>query len=133
VSKQILSLYCLEFSTWTEGHDPIKDASEKIELAKPNKVVLYETASSGQVMLTRIADADPAPTTLLVTDPEIFVKIRYGDDKTEYISAPLRTSLEYSNVHSIDLHIAFFVGPPGWKKAQYSCLVNAHAVYEISH
>lgn len=25
----------------------------------------------------------------------------------------------------------FFIGPPGWKKASYKALVNAHCIYEV--
>jgi hypothetical protein len=133
MSKECLSIFQLEFSTWNEGHNPMIDAKEKIGIPKPNKVVLYETAFSGHVLLTGGPDPVTTPVTLLITDPEIFVKIRYGDDKTQYISAPLHTSLEFTNVETLSLHAVFFVGPPGWKKAQYSTLINAHAIYEISH
>ena len=133
MSKQCLSHYHLEFATWTEGQNPVVDSSEKIDIAKPNKVVLYETAHSGHVLLTGSADPASSPATIVVTDPEIYVKIRYGDGKSEYVSAPLATSLEFSNVASINLHITFLIGPPGWKTSHYSTLVNAHAIYEISH
>jgi hypothetical protein len=39
---------------------------------------------------------------------------------------------ELSNVKVIQLHIVFYVGPPGWKKSEYKAVVNAHLVFDSS-
>src|SRR5262249_29571314 len=70
------------------------------------------------------------PTTIVIPDTQIYLNIVSGDGSARYLSAPLAVSVELSNVKAIELHIVFYVGPPGWKKAEYKAVVNAHLVFD---
>ncbi len=146
MSKQCLSHYHIETGTWTEDQLNLIDTSKTVNLTPSNTVVIYEIAHSGHILLTRSGESSGShghggghnlavnvhsgPTTLVVTDTQIYASITFAEENVQFVSAPLRTSLEFSNVSSLDLHFVFTIGPPGWKKSEWSSLVNAHLIYE---
>jgi hypothetical protein len=143
-----LNHYYIQTGTWAEGQPALID-TRAVATPRAKRVVVHETAHSGHVLITRSGEGGGShghhpgghdlsvnvhsgPTTVVVTDTQIYVNVISEDDSQAaiIISAPLRTSLEFYDVAVLELHIVFQVGPPGWKKADYSTLVNAHVVYE---
>jgi hypothetical protein len=142
MSKRCLNHYVTTPGTWTEGQSDLVDTSASIDFGSPIDVVIHETAHSGHVLLTRSGESSQhhpggvnitvhsGPTTIVVTDTQIYLNLIFGDGHTQFVSAPLTTSLEFPNVKTIELHFVFCVGPPGWKKSDYKCIVNAHVIFE---
>src|SRR5215813_9486433 len=146
MSKRWLNHYLVTSGTWTEGQSDIVDTFMSIEFTPPTDVVFHETAHSGHVLLTPSGESSSThghggggtttvhtgPTTIVITDTQIYLNIVSGDASARYLSAPLGVSVELSNVKVIQLHIVFYVGPPGWKKSEYKAVVNAHLVFDSS-
>src|SRR5262249_52540180 len=144
MSKRWLNHYLVTSGTWTEGQSDLVDTFMSIEFTPPTDVVFYETAHSGHVLVTRSGESSSShghggggettlhtgPTTIVIPDTQIYLNIVSGDGSARYLSAPLAVSVELSNVKAIELHIVFYVGPPGWKKSEYKAVVNAHLVFD---
>ena len=146
MSKRWLNHYLVTSGTWTEGQSDLVDTFMSIEFTPATDVVFYETAHSGHVLVTRSGESSSShgqgggekttvhtgPTTIVIPDTQIYLNIVSGDGSARYLSAPLGVFLELSNVKAIELHIVFYVGPPGWKKSEYKAVVNAHLVFDSS-
>jgi hypothetical protein len=146
MSKRWLNHYLVTSGAWTEGQSDLVDTFMSIEFTPPTGVVFYETAHSGHVLVTRSGESSSShghggggkttvhtgPTTIVIPDTQIYLNIVSGDGSARYLSAPLGVSIELSNVKTIELHIVFYVGPPGWKKSEYKAVVNAHLVFDSS-
>jgi hypothetical protein len=147
MSKQCLSHFHIESGTWIEKDGlPYIDTSKSVDLKPLNTVVIHEVAHSGHVLVTRSGESSSShshggghksgatvhsgPTTLVLTDTQIYVSVIYLDESSTFLSAPLRTPVEFSDVLRLELHFVFMIGPPGWKKSEWASLVNAHLVYE---
>ena len=146
MSKRWLNHYLVTSGTWSDGQSDLVDTFASIEFTPPTDVVFHETDHSGHVLLTRSGESSSThghggggkttvhtgPTTIVITDTQIYLNIVSGDGSARYLSAPLGVSVELSNVKMIELHIVFYVGPPGWKESEYKAVVNAHLVFDSS-
>src|SRR5262245_3620984 len=146
MSKRWLNHYLVTSGMWADGQSDLVDTFMSIEFTPPTDVVFNETAHSGHVLLTRSGETSSShghggggkttvhtgPTTIVIPDTQIYVNIVSGDGSARYLSAPLGVSVELPNVKTIELHIVFYVGPPGWKKSEYKAVVNAHLVFDSS-
>lgn len=81
---------------------------------------IYESDRSGAV--TMVTD------NMSYGDAEVYLQINFSDGTARFLSGPLHTSVDVSNVASLELTIIFLVGPAG---TSYRALVNAHCVYEV--
>jgi hypothetical protein len=146
MSKRWLNHYVVTSGTWSDGQSDIIDTYASIDFTPPTDVVFHETAHSGHVLVTRSGESSSShghgggdkttvhtgPTTIVITDTQIYLNIASGDGSSRFLSAPLTASVELSNVKTIELHIVFYIGPPGWKKSEYKAVVNAHLVFDSS-
>src|SRR5215471_11611846 len=137
MSKKCLNYWYIQTGTWTEG-EPVLIDTKGVDIPNAKRVVVHETAHSGHVLITRAAASSSSgshghhggghdvsvnvhsgPDTLVVMDTQMYVNVVSQDDSQPpaIISAPLHTALEFPDVATLELHIVFLVGPPGWKKA----------------
>lgn len=100
-------------SQWVKKKDSVN--------LKEATIRLFESDRSGAVIMTKDGINSYG-------DSEVYLKIIFANGKFRYLSAPLHTPIEVSNVASLELTILFLVGPPGTK---YRALVNGHCVYEV--
>ena len=84
-------------------------------------VRLLESDRSGAIVMTHNGLSSYG-------DAEVYLKINFQNGTFRYLSAPLHTPVEVSDVASLELSILFLVGPSG---TPYRGLVNAHCVYEV--
>src|SRR5260221_14316366 len=121
MSKQCLSHYHIETGTWTEDQLNLIDTSKTVNLTPSNTVVIYEIAHSGHILLTRSGERSGShghggghnlalnvhsgPPTLAATGPRIYVSLKFADEHLQFFPSPPFTSLQLSNVSSLDLSL----------------------------
>jgi hypothetical protein len=127
--------WCNFYSNYGGAWQPGQDDLVELGVDQPisplgASVRLYETSRSGYVTLS------PSGGQLTACgDAEVFVRIDLTNNTYSYLSAPLTTPVEVSNVANLRLGIVAPVGPFGTTgpvtEVRYRIIVNAHLVYEV--
>ena len=126
-----LNLFTNDVGVWVPGsHDVVEHTRDQAISAAGATVRLYETSRSGYVTLS--ATGGQLET---LGDAEVFVRIDFTNNQYDYLSAPLTTPLEVTNVVNLRLGIVAPRGPLGQTgpitEVRYRIVVNAHLVYEV--
>lgn len=89
-------------------------------------VRVFESSRSGCMTLSPVG-ADLAS----YGDAEVYLRIRFTDGSSQFLSAPLTTEIEVEDVRSIELATLIVVGNSGAERIRYRGAVNAHCIYEV--
>ena len=100
-------------SQWVKASDVVQIGGRTVRL--------FESDRGGSVVTTQGGISSYG-------DAEVYLKINFPNGGFSYLSAPLHTTVDVSNVASLELNLLYLVGPTG---ASYRALVNAHCVYDI--
>jgi hypothetical protein len=126
-----LNLFTNSPGAWQPGQDDwVEIGTDQAITPLGATVRLYETSRSGYVTLS--------PTGGQLTacgDAEVFVRIDTTSNTYTYLSAPLTTPVDVTNVANLRLGIVAPIGPVGSTgpitEVRYRVIVNAHLVYEV--
>ena len=86
---------------------------------------VHETSRSGAALLSAVG----APL-VAYGDAEVYLKITFASGGFEYLSAPLRTPIEFALVSELELNILYLVGNQACTSVRYQALFNAHCIFE---
>src|SRR5215813_4893999 len=122
MARQWLNHFVAMSGDWKPGQSETFDSADTVNLGNVN-VRLYETSVGGSVLLF------PQGGTLTSYGaPEVYLTVNFASGPPQYLSAPLSTSFDLSNVTSIELHTLFWIGNSACTKVTYRALVNAHCL-----
>lgn len=124
MAKELLNHFINTQGNWQTGQMMSVESLKAVNIGNRD-VRIHETSRSGGVTLS--ATGGPL---MGYGDPEVFVKITYASAATEYLSAPLRTPLEFKAVAKLELGIAYAVGNHGVSRVAYAVCINAHCIFE---
>jgi hypothetical protein len=125
LGKEWINLYVDQNATWQQGQPYHYKSSEEIKFDGV-KVRIHETSVGGSVLLS---SADSRLTSYGIA--EVYLKIFFKSDEWRYLSAPLNTPIELTDVTKIELNILIPIGNDNCTKITYRAYVNAHCVYEL--
>ena len=127
-----LNFYATPAGVWQPGQNDLLEMGTDVAINPPagGNVRLYETSRSGFVTLS------PTGGQIAVGGyAEVWVRIDFTNNTYTYLSAPLTTPVEASNVANLRLGVLVPVGPVGQTgpitELRYRAAVNAHLVYEV--
>ena len=126
-----LNLYTNSPGAWQPGQNDWLEITTDQAINPPGASVrLYETSRSGYVSLS------PKGGQLTIGgDAEVFIRIDFTNNTYTYLSAPLTTAVDVTNVANLALGIVAPIGPMGSTgpvtEVLYRIVVNAHLVYEV--
>ena len=124
MAKELLNHYLDVEGEWKRGQPEYLKASKSVTLNGAGLRV-HETARSGMAVLS---PADERLTSY--GDAEVYLKIIYTNGGSEYLSAPLGTTIEFSNVQELEINILYLVGNVACGSIFYRAMFNAHCIYE---
>jgi hypothetical protein len=122
--KELLNHYLDAEGVWNKGQREYLKSSKSAVLDKSG-LKIYETSRSGVATLSPVG-AEVAS----YGDAEVYLKIIYKNGNFDYLSAPLATSIEFSNVQELELNILYLVGNAACDQISYRAMFNAHCIYE---
>jgi hypothetical protein len=126
-----LNFFTNSAGAWQPGQNDWLELFIDQAINPPGATVrMYETSRSG------FATLSPSGGQLMTCgDAEVFVRIDFTNNTFTYLSAPLTTPVDVSNVANLRLGIVAPVGPFGVTgpvtEVRYRVIVNAHLVYEV--
>src|ERR687895_933302 len=105
MARELLNHFVDTGGQWTQGQ-PEQFISSKDESfgANGRDIKIHETARSGSVVLSPVGGDLSS-----YGDAEVFLTIFHGDGSSEYLSAPLRTAIEFKNVVTLRLNFLFVI------------------------
>lgn len=125
MARQLLNHYVSISGDWVPGQSETFDSADTVNIGNMH-VRLYETSVGGMVLLS------PQGGTLTsYGESEVYLTINFASGPAQYLSAPLTTPFDLSNVASIELHTLFWIGNSACTKVSYRALVDAHCIYEV--
>lgn len=124
MAKELLNHYLDAQGQWQPGQLQYLKAQKAVNL---NGVGLrvHETSRSGAALLSAVG----APL-VAYGDAEVYLKITFASGGFEYLSAPLRTPIEFALVSELELNILYLVGNQACTSVRYQALFNAHCIFE---
>jgi hypothetical protein len=127
MAKELLNHYLNVRGRWEKGQTEYLKASKTVNLDGAD-LRIYETARSGMAILSTSTSLARRPASY--GDCEVYLKIIYANGGFDYLSAPLGTTIEFSNVKELELNILYVVGNVGFYRIFYRAMFNAHCIYE---
>jgi len=124
MAKELLNHYLDVEGEWRRGQPEYLKAAKSVTLNGAN-LRLYETSRSGMAVLSPVGERLTS-----YGDTEVYLKIIYTNGSSEYLSAPLGTTIEFSNVQELELNILYLVGNAACDRIFYRAMFNAHCIYE---
>lgn len=126
MAKTWLNLYSNPEGEWRRGQSEVVEAQATTGDLGGATVKICETSRSGCVTLSPVGERLTS-----YGDAEVYLRIRFADGRSQFLSAPLATEIEVANVQSIELSTLIVVGNTAVERIFYRGAVNAHCVYEI--
>src|SRR5688572_22231765 len=124
MAKELLNHYVVTQGNWQTGQ-PVYVESMKAVAIGNRDIRIHETSRSGGVNLSVIGGP-----LCSYGDAEVFVRIVYAaGGQHEFLSAPLRTPIEFKGVDKLELAILYPVGNHGVTRTAYTAFVNAHCIF----
>ena len=124
MAMELLNHYLYVQGQWLPGQPDSLKAQKAVSLNGAGLRV-HETSRSGVALLSAVG----APLAAY-GDAEVYLKITFTSGVFEYLSAPLRTPIEFAGVSELELNILYLVGNAACTSVRYSALFNAHCVFE---
>ncbi|MFW9803389.1 MAG: hypothetical protein ACFFFC_12085 [Candidatus Thorarchaeota archaeon] len=125
MGREWINLYVDQKGTWQQGQ-PYHYKSAEEKKFDGVKVRIHETSVGGAVLLS---SADGNLTSYGIA--EVYLKIFFKSEEWRYLSAPLSTPIDLTDVTNIELNILIPIGNANCTKITYCAYVNAHCVYEL--
>jgi len=124
MAKELLNHFLDAQGQWVPGQPQHLKAQKAVNL-NGKSVRIHETARSGAALLS----AAGAPL-IAYGDAEVYLKINFTNGGFEYLSAPLRTSIDFAGVGELELNILYVVGNAACTNVRYRAFFNAHCIFE---
>jgi hypothetical protein len=126
MARELLNEFVDTGGQWTSGQPEyfIRSKDESFG-ANGRDIKIHETARSGCVVLSPVGGDLSS-----YGDAEVFLTIIYTNGSSEYLSAPLTTSIEFKKVQTLRLNFLFVIGNTGCQSITWRAMVNAHCIYE---
>jgi hypothetical protein len=126
MARELLNHFEDTGGQWTSGQAEYFISSKDENLgANGRDIKIHETARSGSVVLSPVGGDLSS-----YGDAEVFLTILYADGSSEYLSAPLTTTIELKKVATLRLNLLFVIGNTGCQSIRWRAMVNAHCIYE---
>lgn len=125
MAKKLLNHYLDVEGKWVKGQPEYLKASKSVDLDGTN-LRIYETGRSGMAILSPVGERLTS-----YGDCEVYLKIIYTNGGFDYLSAPLGTTIDFSNVKELELNILYVVGNVACNEIYYRAMFNAHCIYEL--
>lgn len=124
MAKELLNHYLDAQGLWQRGQPEHLKAQKAVNLNGAGLRV-HETSRSGSALLS------PTGAPLIgYGDAEVYLKITFASGGLEYLSAPLRTSVDFASVNELELNLLYLVGNDACTSVRYRAYFNAHCVFE---
>ena len=125
MAKQLLNHYLDAEGEWRRAQPELLKSGKSVKF-KSEIVRIHETSRSGAALLSPVDERLTS-----YGDAEVYLKIIHTDGSFEYLSAPLNTPIDFSNVDELELNILYVVGNVACDRIFYRALFNAHCIYEV--
>jgi hypothetical protein len=126
MTKLWLNLFSNPEGEWHRGQTETIEVRTTTADLSGATVRIYETSRSGCLTLSPVG-ADVAS----YGDAEVYLRIRFKDGSSQFLSAPLATEIEVDHVQSIELATLIVVGNSAAERIRYRGAINAHCIYEV--
>lgn len=124
MAKELLNHYLDAQGQWQPGQPEYLNTQKAVNLNGAGLRV-HETSRSGAALLS------PAGASLVAYgDVEVYLKIKFANGGFDYLSAPLRTPIEFARVNQLELNILYLVGNLACSSVRYRAMFNAHCIFE---
>ena len=126
MARELLNHFVDTGGQWTSGQlEYFISSNDENFGANGRDIKIHETARSGSVVLSPVGGSLSS-----YGDAEVFLTILYADGSSEYLSAPLTTTIEFKKVVTLRLNFLFVIGNTGCQSVTWRAMVNAHCIYE---
>jgi hypothetical protein len=124
MAKELLNHFLDMQGQWQTGQAEYLKAQKAVNLNGAG-LRIHETSRSGAALLS----AAGAPLAAY-GDAEVYLKITFSNGASEFLSAPVRTSIDFARVRELELNILYPVGNAACTSIRYRAMFNAHCIFE---
>jgi hypothetical protein len=130
MATEVLTWYTAPSTRTWNANDPVFWSQEALRtISPPRNVRLHSSGVSGGVALLNLT---PGGQSIAISGGlEVWVKIVHPGNIFEYLSGPLSTPVDYTNVEELWLGIGSLIANGTCTQVSYDIMANGNLVYEL--